>query len=68
MSIDIKITGRQVSHYMERIQRLFKAGSKITVLVRNPSVQGDADFLLTDDDLTEVLKAVERRKTLGKSV
>jgi len=44
-----------------QIERCFKPGKKITLLVRSPE-NDNADFLLTTDDLAEVLKAVQRRK------
>ena len=46
---------------MDRIIARFKAGARITVLVRHPG-RPDEDFLMTSDDLDEVAAMVARRK------
>ena len=48
--------------HLQRIERFFKPGAKLTLVVRNPSVPGDAGALLTDDDLDEVIAEIQRRK------
>lgn len=58
------IVQQQVAGHMEDIQSLFKKGAKITVLVRTPD-KPDSDFLMTDDNLDEVVAAVQRRKAAG---
>lgn len=55
----------EVAGYMERIQKLFVSGNKITVLVRHPG-KPEQDFLMTDDDLDEVVAAATRRKAAGQ--
>lgn len=50
----------RVSTHMDEITRNFKPGAKITVLVRTPG-NDEADFCMTDDDLAEVAKMVQRR-------
>lgn len=57
-------TKGKVGMYMENIQALFKPGSKITVIVRPPPyrVEGDTDFLMTDDNLDKVIALLERSK------
>ena len=54
----------EVAEHMEQIQRLFKEGAKITVLVRQPD-KPEQDFLLTDDDLAEVGAMLERCSKRG---
>jgi hypothetical protein len=49
-----------VSDHMTDILRCFKPGAKITVTVRTPDYP-DRDFLMTNDDLPEVRKLIERR-------
>lgn len=61
MAATLVETQQIVAGHMERIQREFKPGSKITVLVRFASLP-ERDFLMTDDDLDEVAQAVVRRK------
>lgn len=57
---------RTVAGHMEAIVACFKPGVKITVLVRTPShPDGARDFLMTDDDLGEALKAIEIRRAAG---
>ena len=43
------------------IERLFKLGAKVTVIVRNPHVPGDADVLVTSDTLPEIVSAIQLR-------
>lgn len=53
-----------VAKHLEKILKLFRPGVKITILVRLPA-DSQADFLMTDDDLDEVIEAVHRRKEAG---
>lgn len=53
-----------VAGHMDEILRLFKSGAKITVLVRAPGFP-DRDFMMTDDDLTEIIAMVQRRQQAG---
>ncbi|RWP88328.1 MAG: hypothetical protein EOR12_16575 [Mesorhizobium sp.] len=54
----------KVAGHMDEILKCFKAGAKITVLVRAPD-KATGDFCLSDDDLGEVAKMVERRRLAG---
>jgi len=62
MSFHLEFTERRASGYMDDILALFKPGAKITVVVRNPTVPGDTDFILTSDDLDEAVKAIHRQQ------
>ncbi len=53
---------QRVADCMDQILTNFKAGVRITVLVRTPG-KPKADFCLTDDDLDEVSAMVTRRKS-----
>lgn len=53
-------TRKIVSSHLNQIASCFVEGSKLTVLVRQPN-EPDQDFMLTNDTLTEVINAVERR-------
>lgn len=53
---------------LEEIRALFNPGSKITLIVRNPTVEdklgvpaGNVDFILTDDTVIDGMKALQRR-------
>ncbi len=46
---------------MDQMLTNFKPGAKITVLIRVPG-KDEADFLMTSDDLDDVIDAVQRRK------
>ena len=50
-----------VSDHMDKIKKLFKPGTKITVLVRTPGF-GERDFMMTDDENPEIAAMVERRR------
>ena len=49
-----------VAGRMDEIMRMFKSGSKITVLVRTPGYP-DRDFVMSNDALPEVAKMIARR-------
>jgi hypothetical protein len=57
----------QVAFHMEKIQAVFKPGTKITVVVRPPDhkAEGDTDFIMTDDDIDQAIAALQRRKLRG---
>jgi hypothetical protein len=46
--------------HLDRIRRNFK-NPKITLIVRSPE-SDEGDFVLTEDDLDEAIKALERSK------
>lgn len=50
----------EVADHLEQIKSLFKPGAKISVFVRWPHLP-DRDFILTDDDLNEVVEMIDRR-------
>ena len=48
--------------HLAAIQALFKPGVKVTLLVRTTThPDGSRDFILTDDDLNEAIKAIRIR-------
>ncbi len=49
-----------VSYHMDEILGCFKPGRKITVAVRSPG-KPDQDFVMTSDDLDEVIAMLARR-------
>jgi len=51
----------RASDHLNSIAGLFKPGAKLTLLVRTPGNE-EADFLLTNDDLGEAIKLIERRR------
>lgn len=51
----------RVAQHMLEIVKLWKPGAKITVIVRTPT-NDRADFLMSDDDLAQVVALVERRR------
>jgi len=57
---DLYDTAYEVGDLLDKIMEGFKPEAKITLLVRTPN-EPDRDFLLTNDDLNEVLGAVQRR-------
>ena len=51
----------EVGFHLDKILKCFKPGAKITVIVRRPD-NDEADFILSDDDISEAINALERRK------
>lgn len=64
MSDQLKRVADRVGCHMTDILELFKAGSKITVIVRNPA-EPTQDFCLTNDTLPDVGELIRRRMALG---
>jgi hypothetical protein len=62
----IENTQDHVAFHMDKIVKHFVPGSKITVLVRQPSdSEGKQDFIMTNDDLNEAKTMVQRRIEKG---
>lgn len=58
----------QIADHCREISYLFKPGARITVIVRNPSnPTGEADMLVSDDDLDLVADALKRLTHKQKS-
>ena len=55
----------EIADHAEKIEKLFRPGAKVTVLVRNPNFGKDhsADVLVTNDKLDDVFAALEHLKT-----
>lgn len=56
---------QKITLYALEIERFFVAEPKVTILVRNPTVQ-DGDLLITNDDLTSIETSLNRLKTKDK--
>ena len=52
----------EIANHAGEIASFFKHGAKVTILVRNPSVE-DADVLVTDDVIDSAIAALEKLKT-----
>jgi len=52
---------QEAQRHLNIIASMFKDGAKLTLLVRAPG-NDDADFCLTNDDLEEAIKGLNRRK------
>lgn len=56
------LTQAAVSKLLEVIVTYFKPGAKLTLIVRFAG-HDDRDFILTDDEIPEAVKALERHQT-----
>jgi hypothetical protein len=66
MSIELENLENVTASAMGEILECFKDGAKITILVRRPEHEdGSQDFLMTNDDLTKAVSAMEMRLTQG---
>ena len=60
-------TAQRVQWHLDEIERLFKPGVKITLLVRTPShPDGGRDFLMTNDRVGDAIAAIRRRILAGE--
>lgn len=64
MAKTLEETQYVVAEHMDAIIAEFKAGRRITVLVRSPGNE-EGDFLMTDDDLEEAKALIQRRIERG---
>jgi hypothetical protein len=57
----VQHVGDRVAQHLAEIAQMFKAGAKLTVLVRHPG-NPDADMLVSDDSFNGMLGIIRRRK------
>lgn len=63
MNDAIRETAERIQWHIDEIEKLFKPGAKITVLVRAPShPDGSRDFVMTNDIINEAISALLKRK------
>ena len=63
MSEKVECAAATVADHMDQILKVFKPGSKITVIVRQPDdPEGLMDFCLSNDSLDEAIALLQRRK------
>jgi len=55
-----------VADHLDQIKTAFKPDAKVTVIVRSPG-NPERDFVMTDDDWSEIKLAVERGEKREKS-
>ena len=51
----------EVAEHCSQIARLFKAGARVTVLIRNPNL-ADGDMVVSDDETDLAVMALQRLK------
>jgi hypothetical protein len=51
---------KYITNRMDQIKSCFRPGVNVTVLVRVPGLP-DCDFMLTDDEIPELMKMLKRR-------
>lgn len=57
----------QLCDCLDKIHACFKPGAIATIIVRNPMLD-DADVVMGNDDLDEVIKAINRMKDRAATV
>lgn len=58
MATKLEKTHAAIVDHMAHIGELFHPGAKITVVVRSPHLGTDADIIVTDDKLAEVINSL----------
>lgn len=53
---------REIANHASKIRHLFKPGAKVSIVVRNPSLP-DGDVLVSDDQIDDVKRALDRLAT-----
>lgn len=61
-------TRQAIAQHLDLIRDLFKPGAKLTLLVRNPEIEADADVLFTSDTLPEVVASIRHREATDKKI
>lgn len=64
MTIPLHIQ-EEISYHMDQINKLWK-NAKLTLLIRNPDVEGDSSVVFTDDDPNFVMAELKKRFEKGK--
>jgi hypothetical protein len=60
----LRFARSEASKHLDQIQQLWNPGMKVTLLVRSPDhPDGSRDFMLTDDQIPDVIAALEILKT-----
>lgn len=63
----VQNVGDAICGHLEEIAKLFKPGTKITILIRNTNpAYKDADMVLTDDTFDNAITALQKRKEMGR--
>jgi hypothetical protein len=62
----VTYVSEQVAARLDRIAQFFVSGSKLTLIVRQAN-KDEQDFILTNDDIDEAIKALERSKARSAS-
>jgi hypothetical protein len=57
----VTLVRNRCSEHLEQIESLFKAGAKVTLIVRQPS-DPEQDFMLSSDTLAGAMEVLERSK------
>lgn len=57
---DLNFVADKAMDYMDKISKFFKQPAEVTLIVRRPGFP-EQDFMLTNDDLNEVIALVNRR-------
>lgn len=52
--------------HLDGILSHFKPGAKVTVVIRNVGVVGDAGVVIGNDDLNEAISEIKRRMSVGQ--
>ena len=66
MMTQVEFMQSEVARHMDDILKHFKAGAKITILVRRPEHEdGSQDFVMTNDNPAKAITALEIRKAAG---
>ena len=63
---NLEAVQQRVADRMDEIHDYFKPGVKVTVIVRTPDFP-DRDFLMTADDIPELVALLQRREQAGKT-
>ncbi|OJY68665.1 MAG: hypothetical protein BGP16_05360 [Sphingobium sp. 66-54] len=59
----------EITRHLDQVAALWKPGTKLTLVVRNesPGAPGDADLVLTNDSLPDVIEAIRIRMAAGQN-
>lgn len=53
-----------LSSDLDRVVRRFKPGVKVTLVIRQPHLEGDTGIVIGNDDLDDAIAEIQRRKEL----
>jgi hypothetical protein len=61
----LELLHHRLSKHLEQIARRFTKPVKLTLVIRQPEVEGDAGIVISDDDYDLAIAEIKRQRATG---